>query len=389
MRVLIVLREFYCHSFPVGGAERQALKLAGELKRLGVPVTIVTGLWEWSQPHCEIIQGIPVDRHFSAWGMFGIKGLRKFGFYSYMLSLFLYLLWHRNEYDIIHCHSALVESCIGVLVGHWLNKPTLIRPMASGVFGDFKRMREGGSFWNHDWLVRQLRRTNAIVALNPQIADEMVALGITKDRIIFIPNGVEIEPAPHQRSYTQHEPMRIAFVGRLHPQKSIDTLVNALGYLEQESPDLSWRLQLAGTGPSRPELQAMANDLGIGHCVEFMGHIDCVDTLLEQCDCFVLPSLSEGMSNALLEAMALGLPCIATDIAGNNNLIQHQRNGWLVSPNDDKALAEAIVALATNEGLRQRLGQEALKTVQDNYSLHSVAQQYADLYADLLRNKKG
>ena len=82
MRVLLILREFYCPALPIGGAERQALKLAGELHKMGVSVRIVTGLWGWGQRRREIIQGVNVERHFAAWGMFGIKGLRKFGFYT-------------------------------------------------------------------------------------------------------------------------------------------------------------------------------------------------------------------------------------------------------------------------------------------------------------------
>ena len=101
-------------------------------------------------------------------------------------------------------------------------------------------------------------------------------------------------------------------------------------------------------------------------------------------DCFVLPSLSEGMSNALLEAMATGLPCIASDIAGNNNLIRDRHNGILVPPKDELALAKALLELSQDEGLRQRLGQAARCTVEEQYSLHSVAQRYAALYQSLL-----
>src|SRR4030042_4270093 len=387
MRVLILLREFYCPSFPIGGAERQALQLSGELQKIGISVTVVTGLWDWGQPRREIIQDIPVHRHFTLWGMFKIKGLRKFGFYTYLISLMGYLFIHRNAYDIIHCQSALIEASIGVVAGHWLHKPTLIRPMASGAFGDFMKLRKGTRIWGRDWLLSKLCQANAIVALNAQIADEMTVLGVTKDRIVFIPNGVAVESGSFQRSYTRHEPMRIVFVGRLHPQKGIGTLLNALGRLARERADLSWQLQIAGTGPSMHELQALANELGINHCVDFLGHLDQVDSLLDQGDCFVLPSLSEGMSNALLEAMARGLPCIVSNIAGNNNLILHQHNGWLVPPDDEQTLAEAIVEFSVNERLRRDLGQEALKTVQNNYSLHNVAQQYAALYKYLLNSE--
>jgi len=350
-------------------------------------VTVVTGLWEWGQPRREIIQGIPVHRHFTAWGMFGIKGLRKFGFYTYLLSLFLYLLWHRNEYELIHCHSATSEAAIGVYAGHCLYKPALIRPMASGAFGDLIILHKDCSLGGRSWLMHNISHADAVVALNQKISDEMAALGLNKDKFHFIPNGVEIRPDRPLHDYSWHEPMRIVFMGRLHPQKGIDTLLKALGRLAQERPDLPWQLLMAGTGPLKDELQVMAYRFEIDQRVVFLGHLDRVDALLDACDCFVLPSLSEGMSNALLEAMACGLPCIATDIPGNNSLIQHQRNGLLVPPNDEQALAEAIVAVTGSEELRQSLGQEALKTVEGKYSLSRVAQQYAALYNDLVRSK--
>jgi len=94
--------------------------------------------------------------------------------------------------------------------------------------------------------------------------------------------------------------------------------------------------------------------------------------------------LSEGMSNALLEAMAHALPCIATDIPGNNNLVTHGENGLLVQLDDVQGLASAIVSLARDQELRERLGQEAIRTAKDKYSLDSVAGQYMTLYANLL-----
>src|SRR5512135_953633 len=147
MRVLIVLRYFYCRSEPIGGAEREALRLAQKLQNNQVAVTVVTGLWNWGQPRREPIQGIPVRRHFTAWGMFNIKGLRKFGQYIYLLSLFSYLVYHRNAYDVIHCHSAMFEASIAVLAGKLLHKPIVVRSMASGPWGDLAAVRRERSLW--------------------------------------------------------------------------------------------------------------------------------------------------------------------------------------------------------------------------------------------------
>lgn len=386
MRVVIILRYFYCPSQPIGGAERQALRLATRLSEKGVSAVVVTGLWEHGQPRRQVIQGIAVHRHFTAWGMFGIRGLRRLAVYFYLMSLLVYLIRHRHEYDVIHCHAAKYEAAAAVLAGQWLNKPTLVRSMASGRWGDLRMVRTDRSLLGTAWMLKKIREANAVVALNQQVLREMIELGVAKERIFSIPNGAE-QPSHLKRDYEVREAMVITFVGRLHPQKGITTLLEACQLVARDRPCLRWRLQLAGTGPLENELKALAAKLAIEQQVSFLGHVDDVNGLLEQSDIFVLPSLAEGMSNALLEAMAHGLPCIVTDIAGNNEMITHDDNGWLVPPEDSHALANALYSLAIDPELRQRLGLAAAHTVETKYSLDHVADQYLTLYAGLLQGR--
>lgn len=389
MRVLLVLRYFYCPSLPIGGAERQALKLAKRLMERGVTVTVVGGRWDWGQPRREEISGIPVHRHFTGWGGFGIRGLRRVSQYLYLVTLFLYLVRHRNEYDLIHCHSALFGASVVAFAGAMLHKKSMIRAMASGPWGDIKRLREGerGTIWGSRWMLNQLRKADHLVALNRQIAEELVEIGVQPERIIHAPNGVEIEQIQQKTDYGlnhDHE-ITVAFVGRLHPQKGVDVLLSAFQQVRKESPQFSWQLKLIGMGGERSNYEAMAQQLGIDQAAEFVGQVDDPLPLLPQSDIFVLPSRSEGMSNALLEAMASGLPCIATDIAGNNEVISQKANGLLVQPDDHNDLATAMASLATDEKLRRRLGQAAIKTVEEKYSLDSVVDQYINVYEALLQ----
>jgi glycosyltransferase involved in cell wall biosynthesis len=384
MRVLIVLRHFYCPSMPIGGAERQALKLAKKLQENGVSVTVATGLWDWGLPRQEVIQGIPVRRHFTAWGMFNIRGLRKFGEYFYLLSLFLYLIWHCNEYEVIHCQSAMFEAPVAVLAGKLLRRPVVVRAMASGTWGDLKRLREDRSILGTGWMSRKIRDADAVIALNGEVVQELVEIGVAQEKIFFIPNGVEIGPDSCHRDYALDEPVVVTFVGRLHPQKGVNMLLRAFRLTLQEMPDIRWRLKLAGTGELERHLKGLADELAISQQVEFLGHVEDVDTLLDQSDLFVLPSLSEGMSNALLEAMAHGLPCIVRDIPGNNDVIRDGENGVTVKSDDVEGLARAMVRLAADVESRRRLGQQAHQTVKTHYSLAKVTNQYIGLYEGLL-----
>jgi len=119
MKVLMVISQFY----PIiGGAERQAQLLAKTLIKEGIRVQVVTGWWNLKTRRREIIDGIRVFRNFSFWGMFGIKGLRLLGALTYMISLAIYLLLHRIEYDIIHVHQVLYPAFMSVFVGKGLLK---------------------------------------------------------------------------------------------------------------------------------------------------------------------------------------------------------------------------------------------------------------------------
>lgn len=392
MRVLIVLRYFYCPSQPIGGAERQALKLAARLLARGAAVTVVTGRWDWGQPRREQIQGVPVHRHFAGCGLAGVRGLGRLSQYLYLTTLFLYLVWHRNEYDVIHSHSAMFGAPIGVSAGRLLGKKSLVRAMASGVWGDIKRLREGegGTISGTGWMVRRLKEADCVVALNRQVSGELLEIGVRLERIVHIPNGVEIERIQPKADYGLGpeitRDLTVSFLGRLHPQKGIDVLLSAFKQVREKLPQFSWRLMLIGEGTRRPQYEAMADQLSISPCVEFRGQVADPYPLLGQSDIFVLPSRSEGMSNALLEAMAHGLPCIVTDIDGNHDVIRHNQNGLLMGLDDVNGLVDAIVSLATDQKLRERLGREAVRTVRDRYSLDSIADQYIALYADMLRD---
>jgi glycosyltransferase involved in cell wall biosynthesis len=142
-------------------------------------------------------------------------------------------------------------------------------------------------------------------------------------------------------------------------------------------------LSLVGDGPLRRELEALTGDLGLAGQVTFCGQVEDVSSRLAKADVFVLPSVAEGMSNALLEAMAHSLPCIASHIASNLELIRHGDNGWLVPPENAADLAQALASLVDDEALRSRLGQRARQVVDAEYSLDSVAQRYLALYRRL------
>lgn len=384
MRILIILREFYSPTKPIGGAERQAVKLATCLVERGIDVKIVAGKWDWGQKSQDQIEGLAVDRHFTGWGMFDIRGLRRLGPYIYLVSLFLYLFVHRNEYDLIHCHSALFGAYIVTSAGKRFRKKTLIRSMASGVWGDVQRVQQGTTILGAKWMQRRAVNADCFVALNPQVKEELISIGVSPEKIHQIPNGVVVQPENPRQEYEITDNVTVLFVGRLHPQKGVGDLIRAFEIASTTMPDKSWSLKIAGSGYLRNELEQLSEQLSVNDKVEFLGEIDDLDSLYLGADIFLLPSHSEGMSNSLLEAMASGLPVIASDIPGNHDLIVDQENGLLFEENNIEELADDLLQLVQDNNLRKRIGSSAYLSVVDRYSINKISDRYINLYKQLL-----
>jgi len=143
------------------------------------------------------------------------------------------------------------------------------------------------------------------------------------------------------------------------------------------------RLLLVGEGPSREGLEDAAQELGIVDRVHFLGFRDDVPRVLSALDCFVLPSLSEGLSIATLEAMAAGLPVVVTDSGGPSELVSDGESGLIVPPGDSSALAQALIAVLHDHDLAGRLGRAARRRA-DGFDLSVMVERYDALYREVL-----
>jgi glycosyltransferase involved in cell wall biosynthesis len=202
-----------------------------------------------------------------------------------------------------------------------------------------------------------------------------------KVRIQIIPNGVDIHrfSTPKDRDW---ETPHMLFVGRLVYQKGLDVLVQALG----EIKDLPWQLKLVGDGPHHSILESLVNELGIADRVEFKGWLgsQALSHQYRDANLFVFPSRHEGMPNAVLEAMACGLPVIASNIAGNEELVVPGETGLLVQPEDPYAFQNALKILLPNPKLRKQMGLASRKRVEEHYTWDQVARQYLSLVQKII-----
>ena len=186
---------------------------------------------------------------------------------------------------------------------------------------------------------------------------------------------ISMEPEIEKNYFT------IGSVGRLTEQKGYTHLLAAIPQVMQRHPEVT--LVLLGDGELRSELEEQVRQLGLENHVKIVGQVNNVLEQLEGFDLFVSSSLWEGLPTVIMEAMAVGVPVIATDIPGSREMISHKKNGWLVAPADPSSLANAISELIENPKLRQQLSQAGKQSVKQ-YSIQEIAKSYKNLYDSLL-----
>lgn len=215
------------------------------------------------------------------------------------------------------------------------------------------------------------------VALSPEIQKTVLDLyGLKPEQVPVIYNGVDLSRCIPKSGYETGETVNILHVGRFDTPKNHPGLLRAFRLLFEELPQC--RLHLVGDGDSRPEMEALAKELGIGQAVTFYGMQSNVYPYLHEADIFVLPSIYEGIPMTIIEAMGTGLPVAASRVGGIPGLLSGGESGMLIE-NDDASIAAALKALALDQDLRQRYGMAAKKnSVQ--FSARAMAEQYCRLY---------
>ncbi len=219
-----------------------------------------------------------------------------------------------------------------------------------------------------------------------------VAAQIGSTHVIY--NGVdtdffrpeEIDPGRRAAALAEfkiHGSPVLGIVGRLTRQKGHEVLLRAVADVAEEWPQMM--LLIAGDGEERAHLERLADSLGLRKRVHFLGAMSNVREFLSVLDVFVHPSHWEGLGIAVLEAMAMALPVVATNIEGLAEIIDNDKDGLLVSPNDPGAVARAIKALLRDREMGLRLGRAARERVADAFSLHAMIRNYERMYLELMR----
>jgi glycosyltransferase involved in cell wall biosynthesis len=253
--------------------------------------------------------------------------------------------------------------------------------LRGGYLGDIDKLRRRAGAQRRLALLRQ--NVAAFIAISSEIEHELAEIGVAGRQQVRIPNGVDTDrftPATAEAKQMAratlglpaHAPVAL-YTGRLEPEKRIDLLLAAWPAVRQAHPQA--RLLIVGGGPQEEHLRSSA-----GEGVYWLGPVADVLPFLQAADLFVLPSSTEGLSNALLEAMATGLPPLATAVGGAPDLIISGENGLLVPADDGPALEEALLSLLADPARLVALGRQARRRVVAGYALADVARRLRQLY---------
>jgi glycosyltransferase involved in cell wall biosynthesis len=345
-------------SFDVGGTERQMVELA---KRLD-PSRF--------RPHlaCFHKRGRLVDEVPSRIAIheFPVRG---FGNPAAVGRLLAFASWCRSiGADIVHTCD-LYGNIFGLPGAALAGTPVRIANRREILTGDKSRLQLAAQRLAY-------RAAHAVVANSTAACDQLEREGVPADRRHVIANGLDADrfTPVAERSAIR----RVVMVANLRAEKGHDTLLAAAPRILERHPDASFTL--VGDGPRRDALETLTRALGISARVRFLGECRDVAPVLAEHDLFVLPSRSEAFPNALIEAMATALPVVATDVGGIPEVVRSGVNGRLVPPNDDAALAEAVVALMDDPATAAALGRAARADVERLYTLDRMVERFEQLY---------
>jgi glycosyltransferase involved in cell wall biosynthesis len=293
----------------------------------------------------------------------------------------------RESYDVVHFHTSRAHA-----LAPYLGGVGAVRIVTRRM--DYRPNRcFSGYLYNH--------AVDGVIAISEGVADALAAAGAGRQRIRVVPSGIDCAqftpPAAQARAAARArlglwaDELVVGALGALVPRKGHRTLIEAIALARSRARVASTdrlRCLIAGAGPLAAELASCARDLGCHDCVRFLGHLERPRELLWALDLYAMPSISEGLGVAALEAMACGLPVVASAVGGLRECLEDGVSGVLVPANDPEQLAGALTTLAGSTERRTALGAAGRARVVERFSVAAMAQGTAQVYAGLLARRR-
>jgi len=374
MRVLMLNYEFP----PVGGGGGEVSKnIASHLVRLGCAVKILTVHWG-DLPRRERIDGYTVYRTPSFRlrpDRCTVKEMFAFFVCNVLPSLRLARKWRPN---VVNVHFAVPVGPLGYLIKKLYKIPYIITLHGGDVPGFDPKQTDHWYRFLLPFTRPIWREASSVVAVSPGLRD-LARRSYPNVPVTVIPNGIDCEYFKPADSPIDSRKVTLIFVGRIAEQKGLTHLIRCLPLL-RSSTSTPFELKVVGDGPLRVDIEVLAERLGVSDCVHFSGWVSQsqVRDWLQEAAIFVLPSLMEGLSVALLQAMACGLPVVTSDVVGNREVVEHGWNGFQVPVYDTQAWVDALATLIGDQELRSQMAQRSRKLATD-YDWHKISRKYLEL----------
>lgn len=370
--VVMVSASFHPH---VGGAEKQALELSAALKARGVSVRVATrrlaGL-----PAREELRGVRVDRLWCAGSGF-------FNAASFLLSLTRYLWAQAPFYEAIHVHLGGSPALAAALAGRLLGKRVFVKLGGGAGIGEVALSSR--SFAGRlklrllSWLAPQF------LAVAPDIEAE-ARRWLGNAAIHSVPNGVDVaryrpggDKSALRAALGWPRGLGLLYVGRFSPEKRLPRFLEIWADLSKKLREPGF-LAFIGEGIEESLIRDAAERERVSQRVFIRGPLDAIEQAYQAADLFILPSVSEGLSNALLEAQACGLAALASRVGATPLVVEDGRTGFLFAPGDEEALKGQLRKLLERPELCVELGRSARRAIVEKYSIDKIAERCETLY---------
>lgn len=353
-----------------GGAERHIINLAGALNPQMVELTVCC---LFSDPFVEIAAQAGINALNVT-----MRNRMDFRVISRLASII-----RQNNFDIVHTHGVRA-NLLGRVASRLANRKPVVTTVHSLLERDYPGFlrRQVNRFT--EWATRGL--TDQFITVSQGLKEKLVASGIPAGKVTVVYNGIVLEdfspPAEPgagrtMLGYGSGVPL-VGIVARLHPVKGHQYFLEAARIVLEQHPEV--RFIVAGDGPQRPVLEAMAGQLGIADQVVFTGFISEVRSLMADLDLLVISSLWEGFGLTAVEAMALNVPVVSTEVGGLPEVVLHGETGLLVPPANSAALAKSMIWMLEHPEAAAEMAKKANRVVGEKFTAQVMARRTEELY---------
>ena len=360
------------HKLGAGGAENGIINIVNHINQTLFESSICSFAGKGN--HTERI-----DRNYTTLFEFDKKTGNDF-----RVPLKLFNLYRKWNPDIVHTHT-WGTVCEGLIAAKLARVPVIIH----GEHGTIQQQKRNIYVQRYLWDM-----ADQVLSVSNTHRDRLSkTIGYPKSKIKVIMNGVDTErfqvdgqnKSVRKKFGIRKDEIIVGTVGRLVPVKNQTLLIHAFGEVSKSCS--TCKLVLVGDGLLKEELSLLAFSLGISDKVIFLGQRYDIPNILKVLDIFVLSSISEGMSNTILEAMSSGLPVIATHVGGNPEIVKNNETGILVASDNKEAMTSAIISMIEDPQKRKKMGRCGRKLAKDKFSLRAMVNNYETLYQKLYEKK--